>query len=366
MDADSGEVIDSTQASTPLRIASATKVMTALLARRGLPADRRVPAADYEANPIESKIDLRPGERMRVRDLLYALMLESANDAAVTLAEAVSGSEEAFVDAMNDEADALGLTASSFRNPIGLDEPGHRSSALDLAKMARELRSDALLRRIVDTERRKLRSSRTTRTVDTRNRLLRRFDWVSGVKTGHTQRAGWVLVGSGTQRSVNLISVVLGAPSEQARDEESLKLLRYGFSRYRRRTPVTRDSEVTRRALRHSDEPLALRAASSAPVTVRFGQQIRTRVDAPLVLEGPIAEGEQLGRVEVFVDGEPQAEVGLLAARQVDAPSLVDRLGGWIVVVGAAIVVGAGTVFFRVVRRRRSPPRRPPRRPEPA
>ena len=216
-------------------IASTTKLMTALLTLERADMDAVFTAPDYRALAVESKIDLRAGERMRVRDLLEALMLESANDAAVTLAEGIAGSRAEFVREMNARAAELGLTDTSYANPIGLDDPRNYSTARDLATLARRLLRNDRFARIVDTPSATLESGARPRTVDTRNDLIPRFPFVDGVKTGYTGSAGYVLVGSATGATgAKVVSVVLGEPSEAARDADTLALLRYGLAQYRR------------------------------------------------------------------------------------------------------------------------------------
>lgn len=325
LDSRSGDVLADRSSERALPGASTTKLMTARLALEELRPAQLVPAPSYVANPIESRIDLRPGEQMTVRDLLHALLLESANDAAVALATAASGSVGRFVQEMNSEARTLGLERTSFRNPIGLDEPGHATSAADLAELTRELMRDPVFRGIVATESATLRSGDRTRRLVTRNDLLRRLPWLNGVKTGHTQAAGYVLVASGRRGGVELISVVLGTGSEDERDSESERLLRWGFAQYRREEAVEAGEALARAEVRYRDEPLTLVAGEPVQVTMRRGQEIVTDVDAPAQVEGPIAEGELLGAARVLVDGTERARVTLRAAAPVQAPSIVTR-----------------------------------------
>lgn len=326
IDGRTGERLAGRRESAEVPVASATKLMTARLALARLPLSRRVPAPRYDARPVESKIGLREGERMTVRDLLYALILESANDAAVTLATAVAGSVRAFVAEMNREAARLGLRDTSFRNPIGLDEPGHRSSARDLAVLTRRLLASRTFGRIADTGRVVLRSGSRPRRIVTRNDLLLRHQPLTGVKTGRTGGAGYVLVGSERRADLELISVVLGADSENERDTESLRLLGYGFSLYERREPIARGRAVFRSDVRYEDEPLPLRAARSVGFTVRQGARVRRVLDAPPQVEGPIRRGERLGTVRYLAGDLVLARAPLVAGRAVEDPGLVDRV----------------------------------------
>jgi D-alanyl-D-alanine carboxypeptidase len=214
-EASTGDVAYARGAAVSRPIASVTKLMTALLTLEGPRLSARVRAVNYRAAAVESQINLRAGERLTVADLLRGLLLASANDAAATLAHEVGGSRRAFVAAMNRRARALGLRSTRFRDPIGLD-PGSRSSAADLVKLTAELRRFAFFRKTVDRATATLESGDRPRTIANRNTLVRAHPWVSGVKTGHTSRAGYALVASGTRRGVTLVSVVLAAPSEAA------------------------------------------------------------------------------------------------------------------------------------------------------
>jgi serine-type D-Ala-D-Ala carboxypeptidase (penicillin-binding protein 5/6) len=363
IDAGDGTRLASSEPTSSLPIASTTKLMTAYLALRELPLQRRLVAPPYHPIPGESLLGLEPGERLSVRDLLYGLLLPSGNDAAVTLADGVAGSVPAFVEDMNRAAGRLGLGDTHYSNPIGLDQPGNYSSPRDLAKLALDLRRDRLFRRIVDTTQRTLRTGNIPRTVVNRNDLVGRVPWVNGVKTGYTPDAGNVLVGSGTRRGVTLLSVVMGAATEAARDDDTLALLRYGFSLYSRKTPVESGERLAAAAVRGRDDSLPLVAARSVRVTARQGQSVRVRIDAPREVLGPIPRGRPLGAAVVTVDGEVAGRAPLLSKRPALAPAspsfssrVDDAVPGpqaviWIAAAGAAVAIVIG-IALALARRR--------------
>jgi serine-type D-Ala-D-Ala carboxypeptidase (penicillin-binding protein 5/6) len=235
IDAGSGAVLTSHAAARRLPIASTTKLMTAWVVLHELPLGRVVRADPYHPIYGESLLGLRVGQRISVRDLLYGLILRSGNDAAHTLAIAAAGSQWRFVAQMNRRAAALGLADTHYANPIGLDQRGNFSSAADLATLTRRLLRVPAFARIADSRGAVLRSVRPRRRIATINELLRDAPWVTGVKTGHTFDAGYVLVGSGRRRGVELISVAVGAPTDEDRYRDDLELLEYGFRRERRR-----------------------------------------------------------------------------------------------------------------------------------
>jgi D-alanyl-D-alanine carboxypeptidase (penicillin-binding protein 5/6) len=325
IDAHNGDVIASHAARRRLPIASTTKLMTAYLALHELPLNQMVRAAPYTPIYGESLLELRPGQRISVRDLLYGLILRSGNDAAYDLALAATGSEASFVRQMNRRAAALGLTDTHYANPIGLDEPGNYSSAGDLATLARRLLRIPAFARIADSRSAVLRSVRPRRRIETINHFLEERPWATGVKTGHTFAAAYVLVGSGRRKGVSLISALIGAPTETERDEGTERLLEYGFSLYRRRTPVRAGQVFATPSIRYSGGELPLRAARRVTVGIRRGQSLRTEVRAPLEVEGPLRRGQILGRIVVRVDGRAAASVPLRAAHAVEKAGLLDR-----------------------------------------
>jgi D-alanyl-D-alanine carboxypeptidase (penicillin-binding protein 5/6) len=360
VDASDGEVLAAHRAQSSYPIASTTKLMTAYVARRDLKLDDLVTAPLYvPSSPAESLLGLQEGERITVRDLLYGLLLASGNDAAVTLADASAGSTPAFVGQMNAAARRLGLDHTSYANPIGLDDPDNYSSATDLVDLARRLLKDKFLRKVVDTPEIVLSSGAESRDVVNRNTLVRTVPYVTGVKTGYTLGAGDVLVASADREHVKLISAVLGAPSESARDSDSLALLDYGYSLYRHRRPVKEGERLAAADLRYQDETLPLVAARSLGVTVRQGQRVSVSLDSPAEVEGPIAKGKRLGKVTVSVDGEPVATAGLVSGRAAPAADLGDKLDSaipgpralaWIVLAAALVLVLA--VAYRLFTRR--------------
>jgi len=352
IDARSGDVLVSHAGKRRLPIASTTKLMTAYVALRELPLDRIVRAAPYDAIYGESLLELPPGERVSVRDLLYGLILRSGNDSAHDLALAAAGSQGRFVEEMNRYAAALGLADTHYANPIGLDEEGNYSSARDLATLTRRLLRNPAFARIADARSARLRSLRPPRTIDTLNDLLYRAPWATGVKTGHTFGAAYVLVGSGQRHGVDLISVVIGAPTETERDLASLRLLEYGFSLYERRLPVRAGEKLGESSVRYEGEELALRAARTVAVGLRPDQRLSLAVRAPSEVEGPIPRGAPLGRATAFVDGRRAAAVALRAARAVPEASSLDRARSFVgseeVPIGIALcVILIGAVMLR-------------------
>jgi serine-type D-Ala-D-Ala carboxypeptidase (penicillin-binding protein 5/6) len=358
IDARDGTVMFAKHPDAERAIASTTKLMTALLALEQAKPGDVFTAPAYNAMPAESRINLREGERMTVHDLLEALLLESANDAAETLAEGVSGSREAFVEEMNARAADLGLEHTSYANPIGLDEGGNYSSARDLASLARVLLKRPRFARIVDMPEAELESGAHPRVVENRNDLISEYPWVSGVKTGYTANAGNVLVGAADgPGGARVISVVLGEPTETARNAETLALLRWGLSRFQRVRVLDRDRMLARADIEYRDGSARLVPRRGAVLTIRTGQHVRRRTNAPDEVKGPLTAGARVGTVTVLLDGKPVRRVALVTAEKVPEAGTLRVLLSWlgipltlllVVAIAAAAVLLLRRLPFRI------------------
>jgi D-alanyl-D-alanine carboxypeptidase (penicillin-binding protein 5/6) len=358
VDGRDGDVMFAKNANERQSIASTTKLMTALLTLEGARPREVFTASDYVAAPVESQIGLRPGERMRVSDLLVALLLESANDAAATLAEGVSGSVDEFVADMNERAAELGLEDTSYANPIGFDDPLNYSTATDLATLTRELLRRPRFARVVDMPEAELDSGARPRTIDNRNTLVATHPFVTGVKTGHTLGAGYVLIGSAKGAgSARVISVVMGEPSEAARDSDTLKLLRWGIGRFRRVRVLDDRRTMARADIAYYDERAELVPARDAVLTLRVDERVRRRISAPEELEGPLEAGTRVGSVTLIVDGERVRRIALVTSTDVPEAGTLRVLSSVLgvpltAVLVLAILLGAALVALTLRRRR--------------
>ncbi len=367
IDARDGAVILQKNPEERRSIASTTKLMTALLTLEEARPEDVFRAVGYEALAIESKIDLRPGEPMRVDDLLEALLLESANDAAATLAAGVSGSRAAFVDEMNARAEKLGLQDTSYANPIGLDDPANYSTARDLASLTRRLLRNRRFARTVDLPSAELESGDRPRVVINRNNLIAAYDFVEGVKTGHTNTAGYVLVGAaGGRAGSKVISVVLGEPSEAARDLDTLALLRYGLAQFRRVKALDSKRPIATADIEHRDEVAELVPAQDLLLLTRRGQKVSTQVDAPQTVEGELAAGQRVGSIAVLRDGRRVRRVDLVTAAKVPGAGplrvIADDLGILLGLLALGLGAGGAVLAVRARARRKRHAERDARR----
>ncbi|HEY7633688.1 MAG TPA: D-alanyl-D-alanine carboxypeptidase family protein [Thermoleophilaceae bacterium] len=362
IDAKTGAVLFSQHGTSRRAIASTTKLMTANLTLEKARPSEVFTAPAYHAGPAESVIGLRKGEEMTVHDLLRALLLPSANDAAWDLAYNVGdGSVRRFVRMMNRQAKQLGLTHTHYANPIGLDDPGNYSTAGDLAKLASIDMRNPKFARIVDLTHATLKTGSHERTVINRNDLVGRYHYVDGVKTGHTIDAGYVLVGAAHRQGASVISVVLGEPSIARRDADSIALLRYGLAQYHRVGVLKGGKTIASVPIHQHGGQADLAAARPVSLTVRRGTPVRTRIEQPEELKGPLPAGRAVGRVQVLVNGNVVRTVPLVTVDKVPGPEFMRRLEGALrdvlITLAVLFVLLAGTLValrVRVVRRQRA------------
>lgn len=325
-DGRTGDVLYAENADRRLPMASITKLMTALVTLERARPREVVTVAPQAVGQGGSSIFLVPGEELRVRDLLAAALVQSANDAAFALAAHVGEGDVArFVRLMNDEAAELGLGDTRFVRPDGLDRRGHYSTAEDVFELARIAMREPLVRELART-----RTMRVgNRSFRNWNDLLWTFPGLIGVKTGHTDRAGWAEVAAARRRSTLLYAVILGSPSRSERNEDLAELLEWGFDQYARFTVVREGERYASAAVPFSEERVGLVAAGGASRVVRLGSGTTfvERIVAPAMVELPVRRGQKLGEV-VVTDGERVvARSDLVAARDVEAPSFRDRVG---------------------------------------
>jgi serine-type D-Ala-D-Ala carboxypeptidase (penicillin-binding protein 5/6) len=336
VDPATGETLASRAPDRPLPMASTTKVMTALITLERAKLDDVYTVPEAAAEIGESTGDLEDGERLTVRDLLTALLVPSGNDAAITLAVGVAGSQAAFVRLMNQKARELGMTETHYANPHGLDAPGHHTSVRDLVTVARAAMRYPLFRRIVGSRTASIPGPGDAgiRSYESENELLDVDPDADGIKTGMTDGAGYALVAHAERSSlgIGLYAAMIGSPSSAARAHDAAALLDWGFSHYARATLVPREVVLTRAAVRgRPGVQVDLRAARPLGAALRIGGPGVTRtLEAPPEVVPPVRAGEVLGTV-VYRQGERTlGRRDLVAAEDEGGPGLWDRVrAGW-------------------------------------
>jgi D-alanyl-D-alanine carboxypeptidase (penicillin-binding protein 5/6) len=350
-----GQVLYASNAETELAIASTTKLMTALLTVEHEPRlSAMFTAPNYYAAAGDSQIRLVPGERMSVHDLLLALLIPSADDAAEDLAYNVGGRSVArFVGMMNARARELGLTHTHYSTPSGLDTAGNYSSATDLVKLSMYLvEHHPWLKHVVSLPHALLRTGSHRRYVVSTDTLLSEIPWFNGIKTGHTAAAGYVLVGSGTRGGVTLVSAVLGAGSQAARDSNTLALLGYGFSNFGLEHPVVPGTVVARPTVSNSPGVrVPVFAAGGVSEVVARNARLTTRVDVPTQLAGPLRDHAVVGSVVVSDGRRVVARVPVELSRALPAISELTIIGRFLTrtttLVLLVLLIGGASVLAR-------------------
>jgi D-alanyl-D-alanine carboxypeptidase (penicillin-binding protein 5/6) len=324
VNASTGTVLASKNANEQVAIASITKLMTVIVALQHLKPTDDVTVTAQAAHVGQESIPLSPGEVISVHDLLEGALIQSANDAADALAAGASHDDvPLFIDWMNDEAKKLGLTESHFVRPDGLDAPGHVSSAHDVAVLAQVAMHDPIVRDIV--RKRTDTIANGTVALHTWNDLLGVFPGLIGVKTGHTDDAGWCEVAAAQRPGYTIYAVILGSPTRAQRNSDLDRLLAWGVDQYRTLTIVGR-KPVTSVALPYGRTAVELVTAKPLVRVVPAGGKVVERVVAPSAVKLPVQRGERLGRVEVLSDGKVVEARPLLAARSVARPGVGGRL----------------------------------------
>lgn len=289
-------------ADTPRPPASTTKIMTAILLLEHLRGEEQVSASKRASETQGSSLHLKPGEKVSARDLLYALMLRSANDASVAVAERIAGSEAAFAEMMTRRAAELGATSTRFGNASGLNEPPNSTTARDLATIARHAVTLPGFDEVTRAQRHTITRSTDSKDVLLRNRarFLRRFPGADGVKTGFTAPAGRCFVGSATWDGRRLLSVVLHSPDIYG---ETAALMRYGFRAFERTALAAPGTEIGRTPVSGGEaRDVGLSVAAPVMVTTRKGSTEQARLAvAPEPLEAPVLAGQRAGTLQVWI-----------------------------------------------------------------
>lgn len=323
--AKTGEILAGANENAPVPIASITKLMTAIVTlEHARPGDVVKVSAD-SSTVGESSIHLRAGERITVRDLLAAALIQSANDAAFALAAHIgNGSVQEFVALMNAKAEELELEDTRFVRPDGLDVPGHVSSARDVLAIAQEAMRQPLVRRLV---RQRTESIAGGRTIHTWNDLLGRYRGLYGVKTGHTADAGWCEVAVARRDGLVLYTVVLGSAARAQRNRDLRRILDWGFDQYARRQVVDPERTYATAAIPFSEDRVELVAARGASSLLLLSRPLVETVVAPAVVALPVQAGQRLGEVVVTDNGVVVARRPLVAAETIGAPGVATKTG---------------------------------------
>lgn len=341
MEEATGNILYESNPDEKLPIASVTKVMTMLLIMEAvdngkISLDDMVTVSENAMSYGGSTMFLETGEQLTVNDMLKGIAVASANDGCVAMAEHLAGSESAFVDMMNEKAKKLGMENTHFMNTNGLDEDDHYSSARDVAIMSRELMKHETIFNYTSIWMDTLRGGKFQ--LANTNKLIRFYDGANGLKTGSTSKALCCLSAAAKRNDMQLIAVVLGAPTSAERFASAKSLLDYGFANYAVNTQITAGDEVQKIAVEKGvDKEVGVVAGDSCSTLVKKGQEdnITKEIKIDETITAPIEAGQKIGTMTISRDGEVIADIDL------NASSAVEKKG-----IGLIIKDFFATIFF--------------------
>lgn len=341
MEEATGNILYESNPDERLPIASVTKVMTMLLIMEAVDSgkislDDMVTVSENAMSYGGSTMFLETGEQLTVNDMLKGIAVASANDGCVAMAEHLAGSESAFVDMMNEKAKELGMENTHFMNTNGLDEDDHYSSARDVAIMSRELMKHETIFNYTSIWMDTLRGGKFQ--LANTNKLIRFYDGANGLKTGSTSKALCCLSAAAKRNDMQLIAVVLGAPTSAERFASAKSLLDYGFANYAVNTQITAGDEVQKIAVEKGvDKEVGVVAGDSCSTLVKKGQEDNITKEIKIVetITAPIEAGQKIGTMTISRDGEVISDIDL------NASSAVEKKG-----IGLIIKDFFATIFF--------------------
>ena len=319
--ADTGQVLYQKNADAQKLIASTTKIMTALVVLDNCSPDEEVKILPAYTKVEGSSVYLKVGESYTVCDLLYGMLLSSGNDAATALAYHCGGSIEGFAKMMNDKAREMGLCNSSFKNPHGLDEEGHYSSAADLATITCEAMKNKLFEKIVSTKTYTV----CNQTYLNHNKLLWNYDGCLGVKTGYTIAAGRSLVSCAERNGLKLICVTLSDPNDW---EDHKALFDWAFDNYEYKSVLPMGAICELPVISGERETVGITASSNIRILVKKNVKIDFSLELPKFVYAGVKEGDCAGRVFITADNAQVGEFPLLYSENVDIADNV-KLSAW-------------------------------------
>jgi D-alanyl-D-alanine carboxypeptidase (penicillin-binding protein 5/6) len=338
LDASANQVLAARDPDTPVEPASLTKLMTAYvvfdaLRAKKLTLQQTLPVSERAWKMPGSRMFIDPSMQIPVEDLLKGMIVQSGNDATVALAEGVGGSVERFVEMMNEQARQLGMKNTGYKNPEGLTAPGHTTTARDLSILATRLMQDfPEMAKYYSIKKYRYQGTPTSNDTN-RNMLLFRDPTVDGLKTGHTQAAGYCLIATAKRDFPNLqgrrlVAIILGANSETARANEAQKLLNWGYTAYEgMKLFDANQAVVTPEIWKGAADTVKL--GSPQPIVLAVpagsGSQIKTQVARPDPLVAPLAKGQQVGTLKIMAGDQLLREVPMVALEPVEQAGVFGR-----------------------------------------
>lgn len=316
IDMTTGRVIYEKNMAKTHTMASTTKIMTALVALENSNLEDVVTVSANAAGEEGTSLYLKAGQKATMEDLLYGLMLQSGNDAAIAIAEGVAGNVDKFAELMTARAKKIGALNSSFKNPNGLDEEGHFTTAYDLAMITREAMMNEKFREIVSTKSKTILEG--TQTVSNHNKMLRMYDGCIGVKTGFTKKSGRCLVSAASRNGVEVVAVTLNAPNDW---NDHKMMLDYAFETTERFPVILSGMTVNVVPVKNgTSKTVELTAESDFYITENKNDKfknISVKCNIPTELTAPVNKGDAIGELTIYYKEEPQKTIKLIASASV-------------------------------------------------
>lgn len=331
LERDTGKILFEKNSKEELPPASMTKIMTMLLIMEAIDKGKlswneKIRTSEFAASMGGSQIFLEPGEEMTTKEMLKGIAIASGNDASVAMAERIAGSEEAFVDMMNDKAKELGLKHTVFKNTTGLPESGHYSSAYDMAIMAKELLKYEDITKFTGMYEGYLRENTDKKfwLVNT-NKLVRFYPGVDGLKTGFTAEAKYCLTATAEKDGMRVIAVVFGAPTSKDRNAQITKMLDYAYSQFQTHPMYKRNQVISQAKVSKGQEKIVEAVTSeSLSLLTKKGEKtkdVKQKVIIQKNLKAPVKKGDRVGTIKLIRDGKVVLESPLVAKNEVKEAS---------------------------------------------
>ncbi len=340
MDGETGRVLWGKNENTPLTMASTTKIMTAILVLEEGNLDDIVKVSSNAANTAKVRMNLSPNEEIRLGDLLYAMMLKSYNDAAVAIAEHMSGSVESFCQHMTERAKEIGTIDTVFGSPNGLDNTlpfeKHHSTARDMAFLASYALKNPKFVELINTQHVEIPmkgGKGKHYSVDNANRFLNMYNGACGVKTGYTNKAGQCFVGAAKRGDTTLVTAVLGSgwgsEGKEQKWKDTKALMDFGFENFQKETVISKGTSTGYTEVKHSQVPFVagyVKEDCSLLLSQEQLGRIQIEVQQKEALEAPVETGQSLGQVKIWLDGEQVGELEIVSAQSAPKSTFMQRM----------------------------------------
>lgn len=332
IEASTGEILSEKNSDEKLAPASMTKIMTMLLIMESLEKNEysledKVNISTNAASMGGSQVFLEAGSELKVKELLKAIAIASANDAAVAMAEYTVGSTESFVNLMNEKAASLGCTNTTFKNVHGLDTEGHLTTAKDMSIMARELlkHEEILTFSSIYEEFLNKPDGSSTWMVNT-NKLIKYYNGLDGLKTGFTKNAGYCLTATAKRNNMRLISVVMNEPTTEKRSSDTIKLLNYGFANYKIKVVMPKDQDLGSIEIKNGKkETVGIKLTEDATnlESISDNKKYGFNINVDKI-KAPIKVGDIIGKLEITIDGSVKKEIPITVKEDVKKANIWD------------------------------------------